>query len=170
MVIELITLDGHWKRDVVERCFNNEEAQVILRLPISRFRCPNRLIWHYTRNRMYSIKSGYKVAMERNGELGRKGKGQSSEGHIKDPIWLDVWQLQVPPKPRHFIWKGCKNILAVCSKLQHRGVRLETCCPHYGDDVETQVHLFFKCSFTRIFWFGSPLQLDVVSVEGGDFL
>lgn len=108
--------------------------------------------------------------MERNGELGLKGTGQSSEGHIKDPIWLDVWQLQVPPKPRHFIWKGCKNILAVRSKLQRRGVRLETCCPHYGDDVETQVHLFFKCSFTRIFWFGSLLQLDVVSVEGGDFL
>lgn len=62
MVTELITLDGYWKKDVVERCFNNEEAQVILRLPISRFWCLNRLIWHYTRNGMYSIKSGYKVA------------------------------------------------------------------------------------------------------------
>lgn len=113
---------------------------------------------------MYSVKSGYKVAqeMEQNGELGRKGMGQSSEDHLKDHIWLAVWQLPVPPKLQHFIWKGCKNILAVRYNLQRRGVRLETCCPHCGEDMKTLVHLFFKCSFTRIFWFGSPLQLDVV--------
>ncbi|KAM2634685.1 hypothetical protein EV1_025134 [Malus domestica] len=108
--------------------------------------------------------------MERNGELGRKGAGQSSEGHLKDPVWLDVWQLRVPSKLQHFIWKGCKNILAVRVNLQCRGMQLETCCPQCGEDTETHVHLFFKCSFARVFWFGSPLQLDVNLVEGDDFL
>lgn len=32
------------------------------------------------------------------------------------------------------------------------------------------MHLFFKCPFARVFWFSSPLQLDVGTVEGGDFL
>ncbi|TQD68687.1 hypothetical protein C1H46_045780 [Malus baccata] len=54
--------------------------------------------------------------------------------------------------------------------LVRRGVRLETNCPHCGNEGETQVHLFFKCPYARVFWFGSPLQMDVVSVEGEDFL
>ena len=38
------------------------------------------------------------------------------------------------------------------------------------EDTEAQVHLFFKCPFARVFWFGYPSQLDVMSVEGEDFL
>lgn len=78
--------------------------------------------------------------------------------------------MNVPPKLRHFIWKGCKNVLAVRSNLQRRGVHLANECPHCGEDIETQVHIFFKCPFSRVFWFGSPLQLIVMLVEGDDFL
>ncbi|XP_050141084.1 uncharacterized protein LOC126617057 [Malus sylvestris] len=172
VVGDLVGVGGLWVKNMVERCFNEEEARIILSMSISKFGCPDQIMWHYTRNGMYSVKSGYKVAqdMNSNGELGRKGVGQSSGDHVKDLIWGAIWQLKVPPKLSHFIGKGCKNILAVRSNLQRRGIQLEIVCPHCGDDMETQVHLFFKCSFARVFWFGSPLQLDVVSVEGEDFL
>lgn len=108
--------------------------------------------------------------MECNGELGRKMMGQASGGHLMDHIWRDLWQLQVPLNLIHFIWKGCNNILAVPANLQRRGIRLEACCPQCGENVETQVHLFFKCSFAKVFWFGSLLQLDANLVKGSDFL
>ncbi|XP_068339018.1 uncharacterized protein [Pyrus communis] len=90
---ELVVPDGKWEIDVIDRCFNNEEACIMLSLPFSQFGGPDHIIWHYTRNGMYLVKLGYKVAqeMEWNGELGRKGMGQSSEDHLKDPIWLAVW-------------------------------------------------------------------------------
>lgn len=40
----------------------------------------------------------------------------------------------------------------------------------WGLQDETQVHLFFKCEFASVFWFPSPLQLDVTMVAGEDFI
>lgn len=78
--------------------------------------------------------------------------------------------MGVPPKLCHFIWRGCRNILVVHTNLRRRVIQLENSCPLSDEDVETQVHLFFHCPFAGVFWFGSLLQLDVMKVEGGDFL
>lgn len=50
--------------------------------------------------------------------------------------------------------------------MQRRGIRLETTCPFCASEEESQVHLFFHCPFIRVFWLGSPLQLDVTKVVG----
>lgn len=73
--------------------------------------------------------------MNKNEEMGRKGGGQTSTDHVTDPIWGDIWRLNVPHKLHHFIWKGCKNVLAVRSNLQRRGVHLATDCPHCGEAI-----------------------------------
>lgn len=88
----------------------------------------------------------------------------------KDSVRWDIWRLKVPPKLCHFVWKGCWNFLPVRTNLQRRGICLETSCPLCEGEVETQVHIFFRCPFARVFWFGSPLQLDVAMVVGEDFL
>lgn len=62
LVRDLVAMDGTWKMDVVQHCFNSKEACVILSLPLSRFGWPDLICWHYTRNGIYSVKSGYKVA------------------------------------------------------------------------------------------------------------
>ncbi|KAM1814993.1 hypothetical protein ACFX11_028590 [Malus domestica] len=89
MVGDLVGVGRLWNKYIIERCFNEEEDGINLSMPISKFGCPDQIIWHYTWKRMYSIKFGYMVAQEmnRNGEFGRKGVGQSSEDHVKDPIW-----------------------------------------------------------------------------------
>ncbi|KAM1941349.1 hypothetical protein ACFX13_028934 [Malus domestica] len=89
MVGDLVGVGRLWNKYIIERCFNEEEAGINLSMPISKFGCLDQIIWHYTWKMMYSIKFGYMVAQEmnRNGEFGRKGVGQSSEDHVKDPIW-----------------------------------------------------------------------------------
>lgn len=83
---------------------------------------------------------------------------------------MALWNLKVHLNLRHFIWKGCKNILVMHTNLQCRGIRLEPGYLFCTQDMETQVHLFFCCPFARVFWFGSPLQLGVTMVVGGDFM
>lgn len=76
MVGELIDHSvGSWNNDLVRTYFMEDEVKLILGLPISFMRCKNKVIWHYSRNGDYTVRTGYGVALElqANGELGRKG-------------------------------------------------------------------------------------------------
>lgn len=88
---------------------------------------------------------------------------------MKDTVWSSMWQLEVPQKLKHFIWRCCKNLLAVRVKLHCWRIRLDTSCPNYGKAEETQ-HLLFHCPFAHVFWFGCPIQLDSTLVQGKLFL
>lgn len=68
------------KNDFIDRCFNIEEARIIKSIPLSKFGCIDQLFWHYTKSGVYTVKSSYLIAQDlnRNGELGCKGVGESS--------------------------------------------------------------------------------------------
>ncbi|CAL9014415.1 unnamed protein product [Prunus brigantina] len=173
MVHELIDpLLKIWKEDVINRCFTPEEASRILSIPISRWGCPDKLIWHFTMHGQYTVRSCYELALhlQRNGELGRKGAGEASGCSSQTSIWKSVWLVDAPPKLKAFIWRGCSNILAVRHNLRRRRVQCTGECGFCGLHDETQVHIFFQCPFARAFWFASPLQLDVNNLAGEDFI
>ncbi|CAL8990872.1 unnamed protein product, partial [Prunus brigantina] len=44
-----------WNRDLILRCFNSVEAQTILSLPLSRWGCDDKLVWHFTAHGGYSF-------------------------------------------------------------------------------------------------------------------
>ncbi|KAB2625356.1 ribonuclease H protein [Pyrus ussuriensis x Pyrus communis] len=77
-VVDLIDSSlGQWRNDIMTTCFSSEEARCILSMTLSKFGWRNKLIWHYTKGGVYSVKTGYYIAQDRNrnGELGRKGWG-----------------------------------------------------------------------------------------------
>lgn len=76
MVCDLI--DPTTKSWLVEKIltgFNKEDVVPILSIPVSKFGLCDRLVWHHTINEEYSVKSGYRVAVNLidNGALGRRG-------------------------------------------------------------------------------------------------
>ncbi|KAM2632785.1 hypothetical protein EV1_023480 [Malus domestica] len=119
-----------WKEEVISAGFNRDEARKILSIPLSKSGCLDRLVWHYTVNGDYSVKTGYGVAMNlmENGALGRKGRGAPSEHRKNKLIWKMIWTLQVPNKIKFFIWKCCNKALAVQHNLQRRQIRVENIC------------------------------------------
>ncbi|VVA41757.1 PREDICTED: reverse mRNAase [Prunus dulcis] len=149
-----------------------KEAQLILATVTSRWGCPDRQIWHFTKHGGYTVKSSYDLAIKlrRNGVIGRKGEGECSNQSGQSGSWKRIWALQVPPKIRMFIWLCCRNVAAVRENLRRRHVDVEADCPLCGNSGETEVHLFFRCEIARLFWFASPLQLDAHGVKGEDFL
>lgn len=97
--------NGEWYSDIIGRCFVSDEARIILGMPLTKFGCPDKLVWHLTKNGMHSVKSGYWIAQElnRNGELGRKGVRESSARQNKDKVWSSIWRLEVPHELRTFL-------------------------------------------------------------------
>ncbi|KAM1852865.1 hypothetical protein ACFX14_008903 [Malus domestica] len=78
MVKDLIDpVTGSWMVELVKGCFEEEESNIILGIPTRLEGCDDRIIWHYTSNGDYTVRTGYGIAMDmqENGELGRKGTG-----------------------------------------------------------------------------------------------
>ncbi|CAN6584292.1 unnamed protein product [Malus baccata var. baccata] len=161
-----------WNVETIEDCFSQEESKVILSIPISRTGSTDRLRWFHTADGNYSVKSGYRIAMElmENGELGKKGRGSNSEKTKHNTPWKSIWRLDVPSKLRFFIWKCCNHALAVRRNLKRRQMRVDNVCGVCGQFDETENHLFFRCETSHRFWFCSPLQLNSIDLEGADFL
>ncbi|KAM1587593.1 hypothetical protein ACFX10_026729 [Malus domestica] len=149
MVCDLIDpVSNSWKANSILAGFHREDADTILSIPLSHFGCEDRLMWHHSVNGVYSVKSGYGIAMElmENGALGKKGLGAPSEPMQLNKIWSRIWRLQ----RRHM---RVDNVCGVCNAVD-----------------ETENHIFFRCRFSHIFWFCSPLHLNSHELEGFDFL
>ncbi|KAM2863473.1 hypothetical protein FF1_022242 [Malus domestica] len=104
MVWDLIDpVSNSWKANSIIAGFHREDADTILSIPLSLFGCEDRLMWHHSVNGVYSVKSGYGIAMElmENGDLGKKGLGAPSE-----PMQLN--------KRRHM---RVDNVCGVCNAV-----------------------------------------------------
>ena len=99
--------NGKWIEDRVVGEFSPHKATAILRIPLSSTRAKDKLIWTATPNGCYSTKSAYHLIST---EAAKKIPGPSNTiAHKK--FWLDIWQLKVPNKIRHFIWRAANRSL-----------------------------------------------------------
>ncbi|KAK9129974.1 hypothetical protein Sjap_010461 [Stephania japonica] len=68
-----------WDTSLVKSIFNRSEAESILATPISKEGCEDRIVWHYEKSGLLSVKYAYRLAvrMDQNGHLGRALEGDS---------------------------------------------------------------------------------------------
>ncbi|CAN6580631.1 unnamed protein product [Malus baccata var. baccata] len=173
MVSELIEPNSRsWKSEVILQGFSSEDTKHILSIPLSKYGCCDRLVWHHTVDGRYSVKTGYRVAVSllENGALGRKGRGVPSMHHNTNQVWKGIWNLQVPNKIKFFIWRCCNNALAVRHNLKRRHMRIDNVCGVCNLVDESENHLFFRCDLSQRLWFCSPLHLNSIELIGADFL
>ncbi|KAH7862953.1 hypothetical protein Vadar_011469 [Vaccinium darrowii] len=80
-----------WQTELVKEILWEEEANEVLAMPLPLSHSDDRLIWHFTPNGLYSVKSGYEVAlfMKRNGKKCEHGVAVNIA--IKDvPDFLEI--------------------------------------------------------------------------------
>ncbi|KAH7861063.1 hypothetical protein Vadar_021190 [Vaccinium darrowii] len=161
-----------WRTELVKGILWEEEANEVLAMPLPLSPSDDRLIWHYTSNGLYSVKSGYEVAlfMKRNGMLGKKGYGESSRREEHKGFWNELWSLPTTGKIKHFLWKACHNIIPVKEVLFKRKITRDPICPMCLNESETLIHLFTQCKFAQVVWKSSPLCLDFASITACGFL
>ncbi|KAM1560519.1 hypothetical protein ACFX13_003749 [Malus domestica] len=65
MVSNLIDLDTNfWRTDSIANGFHRDDVLPILSIPLSHAGIDDRLVWHYTTNGIYLVKSGYSLALK----------------------------------------------------------------------------------------------------------
>ncbi|KAM1655328.1 hypothetical protein ACFX2K_007610 [Malus domestica] len=97
LVSELIDSgSSSWKSELILASFHRDDVGPILSIPLSKTGCRDRMVWHYNANRVYSVRSGYGVAMNlmENGALGKKGRGSASDKPKNCYAWNLIWKLK----------------------------------------------------------------------------
>ncbi|KAL5777565.1 hypothetical protein ACOSP7_010491 [Xanthoceras sorbifolium] len=146
-VASLISPSSHsWDLDRLDQIFVAADRDSILEIPLSFGDCIDSLIWHFDKNEEYSVKSGYRVAAQEKLSL----KGSSSCPDSK--WWLALWNLNIPPKIKIFIWRVCLNAIPSLCNLCSRKIVVDPCCSRCGDAPESLAHTLFWCSSMRPIW------------------
>ena len=161
MVNDLIDpVTSQWNPELVQQVFSQEDAAVILSMPICRD-AEDFMVWHYDSKGIFSVKSAYRVWLITQDLKSVRSSGASVAGScwMKD-TWKKLWQLHCPAKVHHFLWRFGHNSHPLHLNIERRGVELDTNCVVCGRQFEDGGHLFFRCKKVRNLW--RILQLDNV--------
>lgn len=124
-VADSITPEGNWNTDLLAKATPPKDSEVIKKIPLN-LRIEDKLIWHFDRLGMYSVKSGYKWFQK------SRLCTSSTSKNISKILWTKTWKLNVPPQIRHFIWRALKNILPTRTNLLKKGIEILPYYPIYG--------------------------------------
>ena len=71
---------------------------------------------------------------------------------ISNKVWKVIWQLQVPPKVKNFIWQACCNALPTKQALMRRKIVADPICERCKLDVEETEHALWSCPKLDVVW------------------
>lgn len=139
--------------------FNERDQHCILTIPLSRRASSDVLTWVYSKDCLYSIKTAYML-----------GKGGNLENH--HVAWLEIWNMEVSPKAKHFLWQLCSNTLPTRALLRRWHMLDDAKCPWCEAMEETSTHILVECSRVGEIWEdrGYSALLNIVSTSWVDIL
>ncbi|KAH9656896.1 putative reverse transcriptase/RNA-dependent DNA polymerase [Citrus sinensis] len=115
-VAELIKEDNQWNEDMICQHFLREDAEIILRIPIPSTPMADQILWHYDKKGIYTVKSGYQVALR----INFPDTPSCSEQPANQ--WSIIWSMSLPEKIKIFIWRAAKNILPTAENLWRKRI------------------------------------------------
>ena len=156
---------------MIDFLFVSRDAEAILSIPICLVQTEDRMIWHYSKNGIFNVRSTYHVGRTFQSMKVVSKSASSSESHMQELGWKRLWKLNVPPKAKHTLWKFCKNILPTKVLLAKRISTMDEACPRCEAAKETLRHTIFECCSSRKTWqmwnpkFDKILQLSTSSYD-----
>ncbi|GAU22924.1 hypothetical protein TSUD_326970, partial [Trifolium subterraneum] len=66
--------------------------------------------------------------------------------------WNGIWKAQAPHKACHLLWHLCRGCLPTRSRLLERRVECTLNCPVCDEEIEDELHIFFRCVVARDSW------------------
>lgn len=130
--------------------FFHNEADHIRSIPLRCTYSHDRIAWHYSEDGLYSVKCGYKVARS----IAACRLSTPSSSGSNPQLWNRVWNLNVAPKVKLFLWKCLHGILptntdGICALN-----------PDAGKEWNHWNMLYGIALRAFVFWKASPIRLD----------
>lgn len=91
----------------------------------------------------YSVKSAYAKLRDQKEAL----NARDSPG-----FWRKLWNLKIPLKVKHFMWRANSGTLPTKDILISRRVNVCSLCPVCNTNMETTAHVLVNCDFAKLCW------------------
>ena len=113
---------------------------------------------------MFTTSSAYKLIVSRDS----MSNASSSSVENQKKFWKSLWQLRVPNKIKHFVWRACNEALPTKMNLHHRHVMDSDICDLCGELPEDTVHAFWSykditCVWSSLEWFHQSVLVQPVN-------
>ena len=133
-----------WRTEVIEHVFVLAEAAAIKSSPLPSSNQRDKLIWPFTPNGQYTVKSGYRFLYEGN---------STNLASAEDPLfWKKIWGLEVPNKVKNFVWRACREALPTKANLYRRKIAQDALCDSCKGRSEDGSHSIFFCPNVQVMW------------------
>ncbi|KAF7824156.1 reverse transcriptase [Senna tora] len=150
-----------WDLSRLQAHISAMELKAILAIPLPVGERYDSLVWEDSKNGMYFVKSGYRLA---NSIFGQPLlEDPSCSFRPPSSLWKAIWGLKVVPKVKSFLWRACVGALPTSEALFKRKCASSPCCQVCGAEVETIEHALLLCSWVKGVWFSCPLALVVAA-------
>ncbi|XP_035544636.1 uncharacterized protein LOC118348020 [Juglans regia] len=155
-----------WNEGFIKSIFSEEEADLIISIPLSKRDVDDRMIWGPSKKGIFSVKSAYHLEESRS----RVSKGESSEQNGLGKLWKSIWRLNIPGSTKNFLWKAGNNLLATRKNLRSKRIVEDSRCPICLQEEETVMHVLWQCPAANDVWSGSVISVQKWRVGEGDLL
>uniref|UniRef100_A0A803PYI0 Reverse transcriptase domain-containing protein n=1 Tax=Cannabis sativa TaxID=3483 RepID=A0A803PYI0_CANSA len=140
-------------------------AELILAIPCSDWDFEDKILWHYSKNGEYTVKSVYRMASSLSTEQ------HQSNDHSLVQWWKKLWRLKIPPKVKHFVWKVAHNWLPTNVNLAKRGINSGVICSRCSSHVDESIaHALWGCKANKGYWVVSGVYDEFKKMLGTDNL
>lgn len=143
---DLIDRGGCWNVQLIRQKFLPVDAELILKIPLPHVSRQDKLIWHYDKRGIYSVKSGYHVSF-----MMKLPENPSCSSGTQGGFKL-MWSCCVPNKIKIFFWRAINNLLPSYETLYKRKILTESWSPRCKLACETTMHTLVQCCYAKKVW------------------
>ncbi|KAL0433797.1 UNVERIFIED_CONTAM: hypothetical protein Slati_2714000 [Sesamum latifolium] len=158
-----------WRTELVRQVFDEDDARMVLSIPLAQLNSPDTLLWHYNNKGEFSVQSAYRLALQH----ARQQLPSTLNIHNKEDGagvavgWRFIWNSRVPPKVQTFVWRACHEAMPTTLNLAQRAPSVDIRCIMCGVTDESLHHVLLQCSFTRQVSGLSNLQWHIINRDYG---
>jgi ribonuclease HI len=162
----ILPISKSWNSRIIAQLFYPFESHQILNIPIVDPNSHDEFCWPKTNNGVYTVKSGYQAIQEWQETT---NAASTSNNNVSNALWKTLWDLKIPPKFIHLMWRILHNALPVCNNLANRGIKCCPICPRCNQKLEDINHVFKDCTWSQQVWFASQLNIKMENLPHTSF-
>ncbi|KAG2240190.1 hypothetical protein Bca52824_090951 [Brassica carinata] len=139
---------NQWDQQRLMDSIDHIDHQIIHRIYLPPVPQHDNVVWSYTKDGNYTVKSGYHM-MTSNAPSDTDRCPPLAQ---YPDLAKNIWTVDAPPKLKHFLWRLLSNALGIKSTLRSRNINIDPLCSRCCSADETKDHLFFSCPFANMLW------------------